>query len=581
MSIQPTPVIFGPRLGVPPDESAIASLLQTVSKVLDILRRRWPLFAVPLLTTMMIILAFGLTYPRRCWVSTSFERRNNLVISKLISSNSPYSFAALRQSLVADVKNLGAMAAACEQLGLLKGLSRDASGELTPEARARRDEVAGHWAGSISVFVRESGDFLDIVEMRYLGEQPEQAAAMLALLRDNYTTTTRAKVSAVVNDALAFFNQESQKCQDKVMRLRDELRRIDAEHPGTNPNGPAPVEQQMQALVQSLGQLDRERERMQASISAAEQYLSELSTRPSNEGSLANQPAGGDRHSANPRHARIAAEIAGLTRKIDDLKTVRRMTDEHPEVAGIRRRIDTLQADLEKEPEQLDDGLPSSPGSAAAPDPWEADRRKAGIELKTHREGLARIEREIKSGLEEKARLEQEIQKLPERRQGYAQLQQAAQNAQNDLDLWGNNINQLNRIVTAEAENRGIQFVSLEEPHFAGRLHTPTANGFFSLSAGVGLALAVAILFLREVLDRSFKDPGRVKKALGIPVLETIGEIQVGRPAGWFLRRRLLPVAVAVEFLGVVGLGTMVYLALERPELYDQVVARSASLWTS
>jgi hypothetical protein len=580
MSAQPTSIILGTRAGAPPEESALAGFLQMASRVLDVLRRRWPLFAIPLLTTALVALSFGLTYPRRYWVATTFERRNNLVIAKLISNNSPYSFAALRQSLVADVKNFNVVGAAVAQLGLLKDLPRNAQGELAPEAKARRDAIVGQWVDSVSVLVRESGDFLDVVELRYLGEQPEQATALLAILRESYTASMRTKVTTLINDAHIFFDQEAKKCQEKVASLRDEIRRIDLEHPGTNAVAANPLEQRLAAANQNLEQLDRERQKAQASISACEQYLSELTSRPASESLPANRPASIDRlASANPRHARLAAEIASLARKIDDLKTARRMTDQHPEVARLHRQLDSLQADLEKEPEQIEDRQDPASGATPTADPWAADRRKVEAESRIHREALARIERDIKSGLEDKARLEEDMKALPERRQQYALLQQSLQSAQADLDLWNNNTGQLNRILTAEAENRGIQFIPLEEPHLAGRLRTPTANGFLSLCGGIGLALAIAIVFLRELLDRSFKDPARVRQALGIPVLETIGEIQVGRPAGWFVRRRLLPAAVTIEFLAVAGMGTLVYLALERPEVYDRLIARSTSLW--
>ena len=118
----------------------------------------------------------------------------------------------------------------------------------------------------------------------------------------------------------------------------------------------------------------------------------------------------------------------------------------------------------------------------------------------------------------------------------------------------------------------------MDQPHLAGRMHAPTANGFFALSCGLGLAVAIAIAFLREILDRSVKDPARVKQTLGVPILETIGEIQVGRPPGWFLRKRLLPAFVTLQTLAVAVVGTLVYLSLERPEMYDRVIARSASL---
>lgn len=579
MSVQPTSIVLGPRLGMPPEESPVASLLQTVSKVLEVLRRRWPLLVVPMLTVMLIMLSVGLTYPRRYYVTTTFERRNNLVISKLIANSSPYSFAALRQSLVADLRSFSMVGAVVEEMGLLDDLPREASGELTAQGKTLRDNLVGQWVDSITVLIRETSDFSDLVEVRYLGPKPDQAAPILSRLRDNYIAAARAKVASVINDAHAFFEQEARKCQEKVATLRAQASQIELEHPGTDPGGTETVENRLQAVSLRIDQLDRERQKIQAGIAACETFLAEMTTRPAQEESQtqANCPVAIDRvASANPDYLKAASEIATLNKKIEELKSTRRMTDMHPDIVTLRRRIDSLQENLDAIPEHLD--VPASALGPAPADPWMAERKKTEIDIKTHRENLARIERELKADLEEQARLKEDMESLPERREHYARLQQAAQNAQSDLELWANNVSQLNRILTAEAENRGIQVVVMDQPHLAGRLRLPTANRLFAISSGLGLALAVLIVFLRETLDRSVKHPARVKQVLGVPVLETIGEICVRRPRGWFVRKRLLPAFVFVQTLAVGVLGTLVYLALERPELYDRVLGRSASL---
>lgn len=576
MSIQPTSIILGSRLGSPPEESAVASLLQTASKVLDVVRRRWPLLVIPMLLVMLVSLSVGLTHPRRYYVTSTFERRNNLVIAKLIAANSPYSFAAMRQSLISDLRSFSLVGTVMEELKMLDHLPRDPAGQLLPEAKAMRDNLVGRWVDSIAVIIRETSDFSDIVQLRYLGETPEQAGPVLERLLDKYTALTRSKVSGVIDDAHAFFEQEARKCQEKVSSLRAELRQMDIEFPGTNPVGLDTVEQRIQNLSQSIEQLERERQRLQGSISAAETYLAELGTRPSQDAAQPNQPVAVDRSSQpNPQYQQMVTEIAGLNRKIEELKATRRMTDMHPEIVTLRRRIEVLQETMDKIPDRVE--VP--PGSAVvAADPWQAERRRAETEARTQRESLARVEREIRASLDERTSLKKQLPDLPERRDRYAKLQQALQNAQNDLDLWTNNMTQFKRILTAEAENRGIQIVNVDQPRLAGRLRTPTANGVFALSSGLGLTIAIIIVLIREILDRSVKDPARLKQRLGVPILETIGEIQVGHPPGWFLRKRVMPAFVTLQTIAVAAVGTLVYLALEHPETYDRVIARSAGL---
>ena len=156
MSIQPTSIILGSRLGVPPEESAVASLLQTRPKVLDVLRRRWPLLVVPMLTVMLVTLVGRADLSASVLRDATFERRNNLVISKLIASNSPYSFASLRQSLAADFRQFrrgrrGGRGGGSAGRSSARRLRR---ADLPGQGRMR-DDIVGQWVDSISVLIRE------------------------------------------------------------------------------------------------------------------------------------------------------------------------------------------------------------------------------------------------------------------------------------------------------------------------------------------------------------------------------------------------------------------------------------------
>ena len=95
----------------------------------------------------------------------------------------------------------------------------------------------------------------------------------------------------------------------------------------------------------------------------------------------------------------------------------------------------------------------------------------------------------------------------------------------------------------------------------------------------LGIALGVIAVFLREVFDRSLRDPSRVRQSLGIPVLEIIGEIRGGRACGWLGRRLFPPAFASVQAILLLGISALVYLSLEKPALYDRIVTQSASLW--
>jgi hypothetical protein len=139
--------------------------------------------------------------------------------------------------------------------------------------------------------------------------------------------------------------------------------------------------------------------------------------------------------------------------------------------------------------------------------------------------------------------------------------------------VWEGHIDTIGRVLTAEEGKRGICFATLDAARRPRRPTSPTLGGVFLLSAGLGLALGATAVFLREVFDRTLREPARIRQSLGIPVLETIGEIRVGPKPGWFDRRMLLPIAAGVETVALAMVSIMVFTSLQQPELYDRFLA--------
>ena len=108
---------------------------------------------------MLVSLAASLTLPRKYVLSTIFERRDDVVITKLINSNSPYSFGTLRRSLTINLMGYQALSAAADELGLTKDLPRDAQGELTPAGRSQKQKMITNLGNCIEINTLEKSDF--------------------------------------------------------------------------------------------------------------------------------------------------------------------------------------------------------------------------------------------------------------------------------------------------------------------------------------------------------------------------------------------------------------------------------------
>jgi len=585
--MRPASILVDSRITAPREESVTGDMQLAVARVIAALRRRRWLFIFAALSGVMGGLIVGLFLPRSYQLSAIFERRDDVVITKLVAENSPYSFATLRQSLNIDLSGYNSLSDAVDQLGLTKDFPHDAAGELTTEGRVRKQNLVNLLGRQTEVSLLEKSNFLDLIEVRYKGEDPALGVRLVTQLKDNYIKHTRTWISDIVSKARDFFQQEVTRRSEQVARMEAEQIDETAKHPGVDPGDPELLRDKILKETTSLEELSRHRAEVQSDINAREEYLKQLNggpghlptSRPADLGLANFQSAPSGR--PNPQYQRIAKQIEELEAELADAKTLKKMTDQHPKVVALNEKLHQLEAQLANLPETLAAESPA-PAAAAAPaapsDPLAAERGRLNMELKSLRETLARLDTDIPPHQAEKARLEQEKEGLFERRQRFVMRQQELQTAKNDLSAWNSHLETISRVMTAEAEDRGMRFATVEDAREPYKPSSPTLNGVLMLSFGVGLALGVAAVFVRELLDRSFRTAARVRETLGIPVLEAIGNIGVDPPSRWSRLKRLVPVAASMQGLVVLGLCGLVYLSVERPATFDKLAGRVTAM---
>jgi hypothetical protein len=283
----------------------------------------------------------------------------------------------------------------------------------------------------------------------------------------------------------------------------------------------------------------------------------------------------------NPRVVQLQQEMETIRVRIADAKILRQMTDLHPEIVALRRKLDNLREECAREPARIPAGLrPMAPtDTSLATNPWATERERVEMELRELRDLHKQNEIRIAAHEQQKTKLDLENDTLFERRQDFLRRQQELQEAKSEWLLWKGHVDTISRILTAESQDCGMQFATMEEARVPGKPYAPTLNGVFMLSGAVGLGLAVVVVFLREMFDRSFREPARVKQVLGIPVLEAIGEIRVGEPSGFFRQNLLMKAIAGFQALCVAAMASMVYLSLEKPPVYESILERALALW--
>ena len=572
MSTQPTSIILGPHYGNAVEEASSSDLQQVIGRVMAILsQRRW-LFIIPLLTGMLISLAISLTLPRRYILSTIFERRDDVVITKLITTNSPYSFGTLRRSIDINLKGYQALGVAADELGLTKDLPRDEKGELTPAGRTQKQQLIASLSNSIELVTLEKSDFVDLIEVRYKGADPDLGVKLVTQLSDNYMRSTRAWIMDILLKSKEFFTAEAQKRTERTVKKEAELLQLSVAHPGISPTDPDLLSQRLIATNQAIEEAATRRNETQSKLKSLDEYLQSL-RQPG--ATPASRPALSPGTQQNPQRLHLQQEMDRVKGEIADAKALRQMTDNHPHVLGLREKLEQLRIASEQAPETV--AISSTGGNnstdSAPTDPATQERRRVESEIKSLKDTLARADADLVKHQATKKQLEEDKGMLFERRQEFLMRQEELTNLKTDLRNWESHVDTISRVLTAEENKRGVGFSTVEPARRPRRPMSPTLGGVFLLSAGIGLALGAAVVFLREVFDRTLRDPARIRHSLGIPVLETIGEISVGPKPGWRDRRMLLPIVAGAETLALGVTSIVVFISLQQPELYDRFLA--------
>lgn len=529
------------------EESTVSDFQQLAGKVLSILRyRRW-LFVLPLLAGMLVSLVGSLWVPRKYSMKTVFERRDDPVMSKLVA-NSPYNLENLKNSLRFSLIGPNAVGNALAQI---EGCPTDA---LTPKV--------AQFASALSVALLDSRSDFDLIQLSYIGDWPELGEKLLPVLRDNYVRRAQASIVDLQRQAQKFFATEAETRRLAVARFDTELAQLLMQQPEVDPTRPDWLNQRLLDENHTVERLNLQKTELTGEIHIREQQLVRL-----DEQQKQGKPPSVETTQKvnNPELVQLESEIVSVKREIADAKTAKHMLDTHPRVMELNSKLNQLQTELEKLPIEI---VASSADGAVATNPWDQKRNEIAPELTAYRLKLEQVTRDLTRHQTALVRLENDKNTVLERQQNYLLRKSELDNLKSELNGYQRRLEDINQAMTASNTNHGTRFSIVEECRRPATPTTPKLSGTFMLSGGVGLGLGIVVVFLRELFDRSCRNPARVQQLMGIPVLETIGEITVGRNCkraiALIAGRTLVGIQVAL-ILAFAGLN---YLSLECPSTY-------------
>jgi hypothetical protein len=558
---------------------AFDDLRNSISECLRIVRNRWRLALVGMCVISSIAFWYSQFLPREYSASTLFERRDDVVLQNLITSNSPYGFGHLKNTLTLDMIGSRALARAAALAGLVPAEMFTGDGALSESERAALDEAMQAYQLRPSVTLPQCTPSLDTILVKCTSNDPAVARRFVVALRDSYISQTRAKMREILDSAKEFFRSEIERLRTEVDLADASLRREFDGYPGVDPTDLRGVGGQLEALRLQRDNAYQHKAEIEAQVAVREQYLVAWP----DDVEVPNDPNGVPFSmcpgAATPTEAAIDRSIEDVKAQIVERITGRGMTMEHPEIVRLRSRLDGLE-ELRNTIVAAAEALPP-PTTAPAEGPvvneqtrkWRGEQLRVGLEAESLRRQLEVASRQWGELNTRTERLSALYDRLIENDDGIRKLKEKKNSGATEIGLWSSYLTNLDRVLTVESGERGTQFSLIEEPEEIGAPTKPRLSAVLMVCPGLGLAAAAICVAFSELFDRSFRSVGQVTRALGVPVLECIGVIPTHRERRRRLIRQLLwtPALAVLVFLLVTSAG-LAYTSLVRPDMHRRMV---------
>ncbi|MFH1746374.1 MAG: hypothetical protein ABIG44_04945 [Planctomycetota bacterium] len=557
-------------------ERPFDDLRNTLGEYAGILRQRWRLALVGLGIVASFAFWHSQFLPRRYRANTLFERRDDVVLRNLVHSNSPYSFDNLRSTIVMDMTGSRAMAEAAIVIGILEADAIPPEGGLHHNALRAVDAALSKYKLSAEVQFVHKSPGLDTIRLDCESNDPRIAQQFVTALRERYISETRAHINEILISTKEFFELEIGRYQEQLTQVDLALHERFREFPGVNPTDPASVGTRLEELRRERDQLLTQKVRLEAQTATREQILISLA-KTSNPAESTPAASGTTTNTPKPIKDLITA-IEQVERELAEATTVRRMTAQHPEIKallckldGLRATLASLEADYAQQAAQRD-AEPKSAASAAST-ALNPEYVRAELELGALYRDLESVQAAYAQAAARTGRLTGLYESLLERGEELRDIRD-----QHDQDIatiatWRKQLGLLDRILTAESEQRGTQFALIEGPKETDQAISPRISSVFAVCLGSGLAAAALLVALAELLDRSFRSTGQITRALGIPVLECVGVIRTPQERRRRLCGQLIWVPTVCLLLSMLlTTGALAYVSLEHPWIHRSAV---------
>jgi polysaccharide chain length determinant protein (PEP-CTERM system associated) len=213
-------------------------------------------------------------------------------------------------------------------------------------------------------------------------------------------------------------------------------------------------------------------------------------------------------------------QLEQLKNQLSDLQT--KYTEKHPDILIVRKRIAELEAEIEKGKAEKEK-VPKEGGQRNSIDP----------RYNEIKDRLMLTEREIERLKEEDAKVRVQIAKYSERvektftrEQEMALLTRDYQNTKETYQSLLKKSQEAQQAENLERRQKGEQFKVIDPARIPGMPFKPDIPRILLFGLLLGFGSGLGLAFLREQMDRSFRDAEDLEATLGLKVIANIPKIE-------------------------------------------------------
>ncbi len=630
---------------------------RTARDWLRMILSRWYWFLGAAAAFALVVMVHAHTLPLQYTATAEFTRRSEAPSGRNVAPSAREAEEAQRLVLQKELVGIQAVARVVEELGpelgLSEGLKRDAQGNLTQEGEWQKrrliERMSEQLAQGMGWPVRDRE--VDVLSISFTHSDPEAAYRIPNLLIENYLKRAEDQRIADLEKRRDWFRQQVADCEDRMANLQKLTVDFEAKYPHILPANREAIQESVRAIDAQTEMLQPERDAKASAVEDLKKLLDALSATsatmdriaggeagpaeppaPNGEAVPAEGPApivppaegppdGGAADGEavpqpmpqkrfikvkNDQRERIREMVTDYRNRLDDARSLHRMTEKHPTVVALKARIADLEERLEAEPEYLelevvDEGVDPNVTLREQIRQYQEQAQRVQLlqQIRSAESDLRSVENQVtrlKAQRQSRQELLDDFRRLREEYKDYLDKQEKLDRCRRELRALEDGFREVERSLASgtltpdqRTEKRAERFIAAVRPH---RPSSPDFKKMMGLALAGGLGVGFGVVFLQDMKDRRIVTTQDAAKHFDLPVVGVIGEITTPvRAAGRWLRRWGLGLGFSLLVLALLGLSaysmhTWLYhneewheslpgrVATEVKELYGEAEAR-------